>query len=72
MVLTDEEGKRVGVICCAAWSFSTSFMVSARVCVPFSYTLVAIVCAFFKPLRKILMVAASLLNLHLLASHLNL
>ena len=30
------------------------------------------VCAFFNPLRKILMVAASLLNLHLLASHLNL
>ena len=72
MVLTDEVGKRVDVICCAAWSFSTSFMVSARVCGPFLYTLVAIVCAFFKPLRKILMVVASLLNLHLLASHLNL
>ena len=72
MVLTDEVGKRVDVICCAAWSFLTSFMVSAGVCGPFSYTLVAIVCTFFKPLRKILMVAASLLNLHLLASHLNL
>ena len=72
MVFTDEVGKRVDVICCAAWSFSTSFMVSARVCGPFSYTLVAIVCALFKPFRKILMVVASLLNLHLLASHLNL
>ena len=72
MVFTKEAGKRVDVICCAAWSFSTSFMVSVRVCGPFSYTLVAIVCVFFKPLRKILMVAASLLNLHLLASHLNL
>ena len=72
MVLTDEVGNRVDVICCAAWSFSTSFMVSSRVCGPFSYTLVAIVCAFLRPLRKILMVAASLLNLHLLASHLNL
>ena len=41
-------------------------------CGPFLYTLVAIVCAFFRPLRKILMVVASLLNLHLLASHLNL
>ena len=72
MVLTDEVGKSVEVICCAAWSFSTSFMASAKVWGPFSYTLVAIVCAFFNPLRKILMVAASLLKLHLLASHLNL
>ena len=72
MVLTDEVGKRVDAICCAAWSFPTSFVVSVRVCSPFLYTLAAIVCAFFKPLRKILMVAASLLNLHLLASHLNL
>ena len=40
--------------------------------VPFLYTLVAMVFAFLKPFRKILMVAASLLNLHLLASHLNL
>ena len=30
------------------------------------------VCAFFKPFRKMLMVVASLLNLHLLASYLNL
>ena len=29
-------------------------------------------CEFLNPLRKILMVAVSLLNLHLLASHLNL
>ena len=72
MVLTDEVGNKVDVICCAAWSFSTSFMVSARFCGPFLYTLVAIVYAFFRPLRKILMVVVSLLNLHLLASHLNL
>ena len=72
MVLTNEVGKRVEVICCAAWSFSTSFMASAKVWGPFSYTLVAIVCAFFNHFRKILMVVASLLNLHLLASHLNL
>ena len=72
MVLTNEVGKRVEVICCAAWSFSTSFMASTKVWGPFSYTLVAIVCAFFNPFRKILMVVASLLNLHLLASHLNL
>ena len=37
----------------------------------FLYTLVARVCAFFRPLRNILIVAASLSNLHLLASHLN-
>ena len=72
MVLTDEVGRRVEVICCVAWSFSTSFIASVKVCGPFSYTLVAMVCAFYKPFRKILMVAASLLNLHLLASHLNL
>ena len=70
MILTDEVGIKVDVICCAAWSFSTSIMVSARLCGPFSYTLVARVCAFFRPLRNILMVVASLLNLHLLASHL--
>ena len=51
--------------------FSTSFMVSARLCGPFSYTIVAIVCACFRPLRNILIVAAPLSNLHLLASHLN-
>ena len=72
MVLTDEVGESVEVICCVAWSFSTSFMASAKVWGPFLYTLVAMVCGFFNPLRKILMVAASLLNLHLLASHLNL
>ena len=71
MVFTEEAGKRVDVMCCAAWSFSTSFMMSVKVCGPFSYTLVAIVCAFFKPLRKILIVEASLLNLHLLAYCLN-
>ena len=72
MALTNKVGKRVEVICCAAWSFSTSFMASAKVWGPFSYTLVAMICALFNPFRKILMVATSLLNLHLLASHLNL
>ena len=43
----------------------------ARLCGHFSYTLVARVCAFLRPLIKILIVAASLSNLHLLASHLN-
>ena len=38
----------------------------------FCLTLVARVCAFFRLLRNILMVAVSLLNLHLLASCLNL
>ena len=47
MVLTDEVGNSVEVFCCAAWSFSTSFMASAKVWGPFSYTLVAIVCTFF-------------------------
>ena len=72
MVLTDEVGKSVEVICCAAWSFSTSLMASAKFWGPFLYILVAIVGAFFNPFRKILMVVASLLNLHLLASCLNL
>ena len=70
MVLTYEGGSKVDVICCAAQSFSTSFMVSARLCGPFSYTLVARVCAFLRPLRT-LIVVASLLNLHLLVSYLN-
>ena len=51
--------------------FSASFMVSARLCGPFLYTLVARVCAFFTPFRNILIVVVSLSNLHLLASHLN-
>ena len=59
MVLTDEVAKSVEVICCAAWSFSTSFMASAKFCGPFSYTLVAIVCAFFNPFRKIRMVVVT-------------
>ena len=72
MVLTDEVGRSVEVNCCMAWSFSTSLIATAKVWGPFLYTLVAMVCAFFNPFRKILMVVASLLNLHLLASHLNL
>ena len=71
-MLTDEVGRSVEVICCAAWSFSTSFIASVKVWGPFLQTLVAMECAFLKPFRKILMVAASLLNLHLLAFHLNL
>ena len=62
MVLTDEVGKSVEVICCVAWSLSTSFMASAKVWGPLLYTLVAIVCAFFNPLRKIL------LNIHEVAN----
>ena len=72
MVLTNEVHKSVEVICCADWSFSTSLMASTKVGGPFLYTLVAIVCVFFNPLRKIFMVVVSLLNLHLLASCLNL
>ena len=54
MVLTDEVGKSVEVICCGAWSFSTSFMASTKVWGPFLYTLVAIVCAFLTLLGKFL------------------
>ena len=54
MVLTDEVGNRVEVTCCAALSFSTSFMTSAKVWGTFSYTLVAIVCAFLTLLGKFL------------------
>ena len=70
MIFTDEVGKRMDVIYCAAWSFQLPlwFLLEFEV---LSCT-VAIVCAFFNPFRKILMVAASLLILHLLASHLNL
>ena len=71
MVLTNEGGNKVDVSCWAALSFSTSLMVSATLCGPFSYTLVARVCAFLRPFINILIVAASLSNLHLLASHLN-
>ena len=53
-MLTNEVGKSVEVICCAAWSFSTSFIASVKVQGPFSYTLVAIVCAFLNLLGKFL------------------
>ena len=36
ITLTIDEGKRVAVNCCAAWSFSTSPIMSARVWDPFS------------------------------------
>ena len=52
MVLTDEVGRSMEVICCVAWNFSTSFIASVKVCGPFSYTLVAMVCVFLNPLGK--------------------
>ena len=70
-MLTDEVGIKVDVISWAAWSFSTPLIVSDRLSGPFLYTLVASVCAFLRPLRNILIVVVSLLNLHLLASCLN-
>ena len=68
MTFTEDEGSRVAVNCCAAWSFSTSLMASAKLCGPFSLTLVAIVCAFLSPFMNVLIIVALLLNLHLLAS----
>ena len=35
MTFTEDEGGRVAVNCCAAWSFSTSLMASAKLCGPF-------------------------------------
>ena len=73
ITLTIEEGNRAAVNCCAAWSFCTSLMASVRrVWGPLSQTWAAKVSAFLIPLTNILMVAALLVKLHLLASHLNL
>ena len=52
-------------------SFSTYDMASLGVCGPFSYMQVAKLCVFFKPLINILIVATSLVKLHLLAAVLN-
>ena len=71
MTCTEDESSRVAVNCCAAWSFSTSLMATAKLCGPFPQTLVAKVCAFLSPFMNILIVAALLLNLHLLGSLLN-
>ena len=70
-MLTEEVGKSVDIICCVAWSFQLPLLLLLKFEVHF-HLLIAIVCAFFNPFRKIHMVVASLLNLHLLASHLNL
>ena len=70
-MLTIDVGVMVAVSCCTALSFSTSDIASLRVCGPFSYMQVIRLWAFFKALMNILIVAASLVNLHLLASVLN-
>ena len=71
IMLTIDGGVMVAVSCCTALSFSTLDMLSLRACSPFSYMWVAKLWAFFKPLMNILIVATSLVKLHLLASVLN-
>ena len=61
----------VSVSCCTVLSFSTSDMASLSICSPFSYKQVARLWVFFKPLINILIVATSLVKLHLLAAILN-
>ena len=58
----------VVVSCCTALSFLTLDIASLNICGPFSYMQVARLWAFFKPLMNMLIVATSLVKLHLLAS----
>ena len=69
---TVEGGMIIAVTCCTALSLSTSEIASVSICGPFSQMWVAKLWAFFNPLIKILMVVASFVKLHLLASVLNL
>ena len=71
ITLTIDDGVIVAVSCCTALRFSTSDIALLSISGPFSYMQVAILWAFFKPLMNILMVAASFVKLHLLASLLN-
>ena len=71
-MLTIDGGVMVAVSCCTALSFLTLDIASLSVCGPFSYMRVARLWAFFKPLMNILILAASFVKLHLLASVLTL
>ena len=71
IMLTIDGGVMVTVNCFTALSFSILDIASLRVCSPFSYMWVATQWAFLKPLMNILIVATSLVKLHLLASVLN-
>ena len=68
IMLTVDGGVAVAVSCCTAFSFLTSDIALVSVCGPFLYMWVARLWAFFKPSMNILMVAASFVKLHLLAS----
>ena len=61
----------MAVSCCTALHFSTSDIALLSIYGPCSYMCVAKLWAFFKPLMNILIVAASLMKLHLLAAVLN-
>ena len=70
MVLTDEGVAQWMLIAVQPEVFQLPLWCLLGFVVPFHIHLVASICAFFRPLRNILMVVVSLLNLHLLASHL--
>ena len=70
-MLTIDGGMMVVVSCCTALSFSTLDIALLSICGPFSYMQVARLWAFFRPLMNILIVAASFVKLHHLASVLN-
>ena len=70
-MLTVDGGMMVAVSCCTALSFSTSDIASLNICGPFSYMWVAKLCAFFKPLMNIHIVATSFVKLYLLVAVLN-
>ena len=71
ITLTVDGGVMVAVSCCTTLSFSTLDIESLRVCGPFTYMWVAKLWTFLKSLQNILIVAASFMKLHLLASVLN-
>ena len=66
-MLTVEDGMIVLVSCFAAFSFSIFVIAYFNVCGSFSSILAAKLCAFLRPLVKLLMVAVSFVKLHLLA-----
>ena len=71
IMLTADGGVMVAVSWCTVLSFLTSDIASLSICGPFSHVQVARLWAFFNSLMNILIVAASFVKFHLLASVLN-
>ena len=60
--------EKEAVTCCAVFNFSTNLTTLDKVCQSILYTFLAMLCASLRPIKKMQMVAVSLLKLHHFAS----